>query len=64
MDGLDSAKCQKSRRRDAYGIMRMFNGEETKDEQCSSPSKRPKKRKKRCSSGKKRGLISTQKVLF
>ena len=27
MDGLDSAKCQKSRRRDMIGIFGMFNEE-------------------------------------
>ena len=44
MDGLDSAKCQKSRRRDMMGILEMFNDNEAKDEQCSSFSiKRPKK---------------------
>ena len=42
MDGLDSAKCQKYRRRDIMGILEMFNDNETKDEQCSSSSKRPK----------------------
>ena len=43
MDGLDSVKCQKSRRRDMMGILEMFNDNETKDEQCSSSSiKRPK----------------------
>ena len=45
IDGLDSVKCQKSRRRDMMGILEMFNDNETKDEQCSSSSiKRPKKR--------------------
>ena len=45
MDDLDSAKCQKSRRRDIMGILEMFNDNETKDEQCSYSSiKRPKKR--------------------
>ena len=29
-DGLDSAKCQKSRRRDMIGIFRMFNEDKTK----------------------------------
>ena len=44
MDGLDSDKCQKSRRRDMMGILEMCNDNETKDEQCSSSSiKRPKK---------------------
>ena len=43
MDGLDSAKCKKSRRRDMMGILEMFNDNETKDEQCSSSLiKRPK----------------------
>ena len=43
MDGLDSARCQKSRRRDMMGILEMFNDNETKDERCSSSSiKRPK----------------------
>ena len=41
-EGLDSAKCQKSRRRDMMEILEMFNDNETKDEQCSSSSKRPK----------------------
>ena len=35
MDGLDSTKCQKSRKRDMMGIS---NEEKTKDEQCSSSS--------------------------
>ena len=44
MDGLDSAKCQKSRRTDMMGILEMFNDNETNDEQYSSSSiKRPKK---------------------
>ena len=38
MDGLDSVKCQKSRRRDMMRILEMFNDNETKDEQCSSSS--------------------------
>ena len=42
MDGLDSAKCQKSRRRDMMGIKGIANDNKTKDEQCSSSSKRPK----------------------
>ena len=42
MDGLDSVKCQKSRIRDMMGINRIVNDNETKDEQCSSSSKRPK----------------------
>ena len=43
MDGLDNAKCQKSRKREMMGILKMFNDNETKDEQCSSSSiKRPK----------------------
>ena len=33
MDGLDSAKYQKSRRRDMMGILEMFNDNETKHEQ-------------------------------
>ena len=32
MDGLDSAKCQKSRRRDMMGIMGIVNEEKTKNE--------------------------------
>ena len=40
MDGLDSAKCQKSRRMDTLGIYKIVNDEKTKDEQCSSSSKR------------------------
>ena len=32
MDGLDSAKCQKSRIRDIMGIMGIVNEEKTKDE--------------------------------
>ena len=45
MDGLDSVKCQKSRRRDMMRVLEMFNDNETKDEQCSSSSiKRRKKR--------------------
>ena len=44
MDGLDSAKCQKSRRRDMMRIKSIVNDNHTKDEQCSSSSKRPKKR--------------------
>ena len=43
MDDLDSVRCQKSRKRDMMGILKMFNDNETKDEQCSSSSiKRPK----------------------
>ena len=43
MDSLDSAKCQKSRKRDMMRILEMFNDNETKDEQCLSSSiKRPK----------------------
>ena len=30
IDGLDSAKCQKSRRRDMIGIFGMFNEDKTK----------------------------------
>ena len=32
MDGLDNAKCQKSRIRNMMGILEMFNDNETKDE--------------------------------
>ena len=39
IDGLDSAKCQKSRSRDTLGIYKIVNEEKTKDEQCSSTSK-------------------------
>ena len=42
MDGLDSAKCQKSRRRDTLGIYKIVNEAKTKDEQCSSSSKEHK----------------------
>ena len=42
MDGLDNAKCQKSRRRDMMGIMGIVNEEKTKDEQCSSSSNETK----------------------
>ena len=42
MDGLDSAKCQRSRRRDMMEIMGIVNEEETKDEQCSSSSNETK----------------------
>ena len=41
-DDLDSAKCQKSRRRDMIGIYGFVNDNKTKDEQCSYSSKRPK----------------------
>ena len=34
IDGLDSVKCQKSRRRDMMGILEMFNDNEIKHEQC------------------------------
>ena len=44
MEGLDSVKCQKSRRRDMMGIMGIVNEEKTKNEQCSSSSKETKKR--------------------
>ena len=44
MDGLDCAKCQKSRRMDTLGIYKIVNEEKTKDEQCSSSSKETKKR--------------------
>ena len=30
MDGLDSAKCQKSRKMDMIGIFEMFNEDKTK----------------------------------
>ena len=43
MDGRDSAKCQKSRRMDMMGIMRIVNEEETKDKQFSSSSNETKK---------------------
>ena len=39
MDGLDGAKCQKSRRRDTLGIYGIVNDNGTKDEQCSFSSK-------------------------
>ena len=42
MDGLDSAKCQKYRRRDTLGIYKIVTEEKTKDEQCSSSSKEHK----------------------
>ena len=42
IDSLDSVKWQKSRRRDMIGINKIVNDNGTKDEQCSSPSKRPK----------------------
>ena len=45
MDGLDSKKCQKSRRRDMMGIMGIVNEEKTKDEQCSSSSIKDKKKR-------------------
>ena len=38
MNGLDSAKCQKSRKGDISGIFEMFNDNKTKDDQCSSSS--------------------------
>ena len=34
MNGLDSAKCQKSRKRDMMGILKIINDNKTKDEQC------------------------------
>ena len=43
MNGLDSAKCQKSRKSDTLGIYGIVNDNETKYEECSSSSKRPKK---------------------
>ena len=42
MEGRDSVKCQKSKRSDIYGINRIVNDNGTKDEQCSSSSKRLK----------------------
>ena len=36
MDGLDCAKCQKSRKGDMMGINRNVNDNKTKVEQCSS----------------------------
>ena len=36
IDGLDSAKCQKSRKWDMMGINRNVNDNKTKDEQYSS----------------------------
>ena len=42
MDGLNSAKCQKSRKRDTLGIYGIVNYNKTKEEQYSSSSKRPK----------------------
>ena len=42
MDDLECAKCQKSKRRDMDGINRIVNDNGTKDEQCSSSSKRLK----------------------
>ena len=42
MDGLNSAKCQKSRKMDTLGIYGIVNDNKTKDEQYSSSSKRPK----------------------
>ena len=38
MNGIDSGKCQKSRRGDISGIFEMFNNNKTKYEQCSSSS--------------------------
>ena len=32
MNGLDSARCQKSRRRDTLGIYKIVNEEKTKEE--------------------------------
>ena len=43
MDGLNCAKCQKSRRMDTLGIYKFVNEEKTKDKQCSSSSKETKK---------------------
>ena len=42
MDSLECAKCQKSKRIDMDDINRIFNDNGTKDEQCSSSSKRLK----------------------
>ena len=42
MDGLECAKCQKSKRRDMDDINRIVNDNGTKDEQLSSSSKRLK----------------------
>ena len=42
MDDLDSAKCQKSRRRDMMGINKIVNEEKDKDEQCSSSPRHQK----------------------
>ena len=39
MDGLDIAKCQKSKSRETYGILEIVNQVKTKDEQCSSSPK-------------------------
>ena len=36
IDGLDSAKCKKSRKREMMRINRNVNDNKTKDEQCSS----------------------------
>ena len=44
MDGLDCAKCQKSRRKDTLGIYKIVNEEKTKDEHYSASSKETKKR--------------------
>ena len=38
MNGLNSVKCQKSRREDISGVFEMFNDNKMKDEQCSSSS--------------------------
>ena len=43
MEVRDSVKCQKSKKRDIDGINRIVNDNRTKDEQCSSSSKRLKK---------------------
>ena len=39
MDGLDSAKCQKSKKMDMIGINKIVNEEKDKDEQYSSSPK-------------------------
>ena len=44
IDGLDCAKCQKSRRRDTLGIYKIVNEEKTKMNSVHLLQKRPKKR--------------------
>ena len=46
IDGLDSAKCQKSRKGDMMGINRNVNDNKTKDEQYSSSPFEGQKREK------------------